>query len=150
MVFGHGRVLLVWTRMILPDTSSIALDRSQGIDPAGYAGLEDGADWHWDPILAGAALSTLLGVGAELAAPERSGSDGKVIVAVRQAVQDTVNQVGHPGRPAGPCRNRSWYSGKCQAVIHNGNGKLWTPNACPHMTRSWRLPETTARCCFLD
>ncbi|WP_317204648.1 TrbI/VirB10 family protein, partial [Janthinobacterium sp.] len=88
------RVLLVWTRLILPDTSSIALDRLPGIDPAGYAGLEDGVDWHWDRILAGAALSTLLGVGAELAAPDRGGSDGKVIVAVRQGAQDTVNQVG--------------------------------------------------------
>ncbi len=94
VAFGQRRVLLVWTRLILPDTSSIALDRLPGIDPAGYAGLEDGVDWHWDRILAGAALSTLLGVGAELAAPDRSASDGKVIVAVRQGAQDTVNQVG--------------------------------------------------------
>lgn len=92
--FGQRRVLLVWTRLILPDTSSISLDRLPGIDPAGYAGLEDGVDWHWDRILAGAALSTLLGVGAELAAPDRSGSDGKVVIATRQSAQDTVNQVG--------------------------------------------------------
>ena len=92
--FGQRRVLLVWTRLILPDTSSISLDRLPGIDPAGYAGLEDGVDWQWDRILAGAALSTLLGVGAELAAPDRSGSDGKVIIATRQSAQDTVNQVG--------------------------------------------------------
>ena len=92
--FGQRRVLLVWTRLILPDTSSISLDRLPGIDPAGYAGLEDGVDWHWDRILASAALSTLLGVGAELAAPEHSGSDGKVIIATRQSAQDTVNQVG--------------------------------------------------------
>ena len=92
--FGQRRVLLVWTRLILPDTSSISLDRLPGIDPAGYAGLEDGVDWHWDRIIAGAALSTLLGVGAELAAPNNSGSTGGVTVAVRQSAQDTVNQVG--------------------------------------------------------
>jgi type IV secretion system protein VirB10 len=92
--FGQRRVLLVWTRLILPDTSSIALDRLPGIDPAGYAGLEDGVDWHWDRILAGAALSTLLGVGAELAAPQRSGSEGQIVIATRQSVQDTVNEVG--------------------------------------------------------
>lgn len=92
--FGQRRVLLVWTRLILPDTSSISLDRLPGIDPAGYAGLEDGVDWHWDRILAGAALSTLLGVGAELAAPNNSGSTGGVTVAVRQSAEDTVNQVG--------------------------------------------------------
>jgi type IV secretion system protein TrbI len=94
VAFGQRRVLLVWTRLILPDTSSIALDRLPGIDPAGYAGLEDGVDWHWDRILAGAALSTLLGVGAELAAPNNSGGNGGVTVAVRQSAQDTVNQVG--------------------------------------------------------
>ncbi len=92
--FGQRRVLLVWTRLILPDTSSISLDRLPGIDPAGYAGLEDGVDWHWDRILAGAALSTLLGVGAELAAPNNGGSTGSVTVAVKQGAQDTVNQVG--------------------------------------------------------
>ena len=92
--FGQRRVLLVWTRLILPDNSSISLDRLPGIDPAGYAGLEDGADWHWDRILAGAALSTLLGVGAELAAPDRTGSDTKIVIATRQSGQDTVNQVG--------------------------------------------------------
>jgi type IV secretion system protein VirB10 len=94
VAFGQRRVLLVWTRLILPDTSSISLDRLPGIDPAGYAGLEDGVDWHWDRILAGAALSTLLGVGAELAAPDRNGNDGKVIISTRQSAQDTVNQVG--------------------------------------------------------
>ena len=94
VAFGQRRVLLVWTRLILPDTSSISLDRLPGIDPAGYAGLEDGVDWHWDRILAGAALSTLLGVGAELAAPNNSSNNGGITVAVRQSAQDTVNQVG--------------------------------------------------------
>lgn len=96
VAFGQRRVLLVWMRLILPDTSSVALDRLPGIDPAGYAGLEDGVDWHWDRILAGAALSTLLGVGAELAAPQsRTDQDGnRLVIAVREGAQDTVNQVG--------------------------------------------------------
>ncbi|WIX25356.1 hypothetical protein PUV44_23615 [Xanthomonas arboricola pv. corylina] len=38
-------------------------------DPAGYAGLEDGVDRHRDRIFAGVVLTTLRGVGAELAAP---------------------------------------------------------------------------------
>ncbi len=94
VAFGQRRVLLVWTRLILPDTSSIALDRLPGIDPAGYAGLEDGVDWHWDRILAGAALSTLLGVGAELAAPENRTDGNRVVIAARDGAQDSVNQVG--------------------------------------------------------
>jgi type IV secretory pathway VirB10-like protein len=94
VAFGQRRVLLVWTRLILPDTSSVALDRLPGIDPAGYAGLEGGVDWHWDRILAGAALSTLLGVGAELAAPESRTNGDRIVIAGRESAQDTVNQVG--------------------------------------------------------
>ena len=94
VAFGQRRVLLVWTRLILPDTSSVALDKLPGIDPAGYAGLEDGVDWHWDRILAGAALSTLLGVGVELAAPENRTDGNRIVVAGRNGSQDTVNQVG--------------------------------------------------------
>ena len=94
VAFGQRRVLLVWTRLILPDTSSVALDGLPGIDPAGYAGLEDGVDWHWDRILAGAALSTLLGVGAELAAPESRTDGDRIVIAGRESAQDTVNQVG--------------------------------------------------------
>jgi type IV secretory pathway VirB10-like protein len=94
VAFGQRRVLLVWTRLILPDTSSVALDRLPGIDPAGYAGLEDGVDWHWDRILAGAALSTLLGIGAELAAPESRTDGSRVVIAGRESAQETVNQVG--------------------------------------------------------
>jgi type IV secretion system protein VirB10 len=94
VAFGQRRVLLVWTRLILPDTSAVELDRLPGIDPAGYAGLEDGVDWHWPRILAGAALSTLLGIGAELAAPGHGRDDNRIIIATRDGAQETVNQVG--------------------------------------------------------
>jgi type IV secretion system protein TrbI len=67
VAFGQKRVLLVWTRLILPDTSSIALDKLPGLDLAGYTGLEGGVDQHWGRLLSGAALSTLLGGSSELA-----------------------------------------------------------------------------------
>src|SRR3990167_3153673 len=52
--YGQSRVQVVWQRVILPDTSSFQLDNLVGSDAAGYAGLEDGVDWHWDRIVAGA------------------------------------------------------------------------------------------------
>jgi type IV secretion system protein TrbI len=94
IAYGQQRVLVIWTRLIMPDTSSITLDRLPGIDAQGYAGVQDGVDWHWDRIFAGAAVSTLIGVGAELAAPDRNGEDGRVVIATRESLQDTVNQVG--------------------------------------------------------
>lgn len=92
--YGQTRVQVVWNRVILPDTSSFQLDNLVGTDPAGYAGLEDGVDWHWDRIFAGAALTTLLGVGAELAAPENRQDGDRVIIAGRDSVQDSINQIG--------------------------------------------------------
>jgi type IV secretory pathway VirB10-like protein len=92
--YGQSRVQVVWSRVILPDTSSFKLDNLVGTDPAGYAGLEDGVDWHWDRVFAGAALTTLLGIGAELAAPENRQDGNRVVIAGRDSVQDSVNQIG--------------------------------------------------------
>ncbi|MBV6271923.1 TrbI/VirB10 family protein [Alcaligenaceae bacterium CGII-47] len=92
--YGQSRVQVVWNRIILPDTSSLTLDNLAGTDPAGYAGLEDDVDYHWGRIFAGAALTTLLGVGAELAAPENRQDGDRIIIAGRDSLQDSVNQVG--------------------------------------------------------
>ena len=92
--YGQSRTQVVWNRVILPDTSSFQLDNLVGTDTAGYAGLEDGVDWHWDRVLAGAAMTTLLGIGAELAAPENRQEGNRVIIAGRDGLQDSVSQVG--------------------------------------------------------
>jgi type IV secretion system protein VirB10 len=94
VAYGQRRVLMVWTRLTLPDGASIVLDRLRGVDVSGYAGLEDRVDWHWRRIFAGAAVSTLLGAGAELASPRQSNAEGTVIIATREGAQDTINQVG--------------------------------------------------------
>ena len=51
-------------------------------------------DRHWARIVAGAALTTLLGVGAELAAPENRQDGNRIVIAGRDSVQDSVNQIG--------------------------------------------------------
>lgn len=94
IAYGQRRLLLVWTRLIRPDGSSLVLDRLPATDVAGQAGLEDHVDWHLGRTLAGAALSTLIGVGAEMAAPESADADGRIVIAIRQSAQETVNQVG--------------------------------------------------------
>ena len=92
--YGQSRVQVVWNRIILPDTSSLTLDNLVGTDPAGYAGQEDSVDYHWGRIFAGAALTTLLGVGAELAAPENRQDGNRIVIAGRDSAQDNINQVG--------------------------------------------------------
>jgi type IV secretion system protein VirB10 len=94
VAFAQRRVLLVWTRLLLPDASSIELERLPGVDPTGYAGLEDQVDLHWRELLGGAALSTLIGIGAELAAPDRANGQSQVIIATRESLQNSVNEAG--------------------------------------------------------
>lgn len=65
MTFSQ-RVLLVWNRLIhLPGGRSM-LERLPGADGNGYAGLEDGVDYHWWDLVKtwGCAL---FAVGTELA-----------------------------------------------------------------------------------
>jgi type IV secretion system protein TrbI len=94
--FGQSRVLLVWTRLIMPSGRSIVLERQPGADTAGYAGLEDEVDNHWGALFKAALLSTLLGVGSELGAGSDSGTgnNGGLIQALRLGTSDSLNQTG--------------------------------------------------------
>ena len=88
--FGQSRVLLVWNRLIFPNGRSIVLERQPGADAEGFAGLQDGVDYHWWDLAKAAGLSTLLSVGAELA----TNDDDRLIQAIRNGGQDTVNDAG--------------------------------------------------------
>ncbi|MEM7671294.1 MAG: TrbI/VirB10 family protein [Pseudomonadota bacterium] len=87
---GQRRLLLAWTRLILPDGHSIVLEREPGTDGAGYAGLEDGVDNHWGSVFLAAGLATILNIGLE------SGEDDgdEIAEAIRDGTQDTIGRAG--------------------------------------------------------
>ena len=88
--FGQRRALLVWNRLIFPNGRSIVLERQPGADTQGYAGLEDGVDYHWWDLAKAAGLSTLLAVGTELAVSD----EDRLVRAIRDGAQDTINDAG--------------------------------------------------------
>ena len=88
--FGQRRVLLVWNRLIMPNGRSIGLERQPGADTQGYAGLEDGVDYHWWDLAKAAGLSTLLSIGSELAVSD----ENRLLRAIRSGGQDTINDAG--------------------------------------------------------
>ncbi len=94
--YGQERILLIWTRLIMPDGSSIVLDNLPATDPRGYAGLEDGTDYHTWRLLKGVALSTLLGVGSALATNGSTAGigQGNIIIALGQSGEQSANQAG--------------------------------------------------------
>ncbi len=89
--FGQSRLLLVWTRLILPNGYSIVLERQPGADAAGQAGLEDEVDHHWGSLFKAALLSTILAVGTELGSDQ---NDSDIVRALRRGTGDTLNQAG--------------------------------------------------------
>jgi type IV secretion system protein VirB10 len=89
--FGQSRILLVWTRLILPNGYSIVLERQPGTDATGQAGVEDGVDHHWGSLFKAALLSTILAVGTELGSSQ---DESDIARALRRGTGDTVNQAG--------------------------------------------------------
>ena len=89
--FGQRRVLLVWSRLIMPDGRSIVLERQPGANAEGYAGLEDGVDFHWGEMFKAAALSTLLSVGAEAGTSQNESS---LVQALRTGASSSISQTG--------------------------------------------------------
>ena len=91
IAFGQSRVLLVWTRLIMPNGRSIVLERQPGADASGYSGLEDEVDNHWGVLLKAALLSTLLSVGSEAGT---TGNENGLVQAIRRGGSESFNQVG--------------------------------------------------------
>jgi hypothetical protein len=94
VAFGQSRVLLVWTRLVMPNGHSIASERQQGADASGYSGLEDEVDHHWAELFKAALLSTILGVGAELGSGADGASNTDIIQALRLSAANSLNQTG--------------------------------------------------------
>ncbi|NKM65666.1 conjugal transfer protein TraI [Rhizobium leguminosarum bv. viciae] len=90
VAFGQSRVLLIWDRIIMPNGTSIVLERLQGSDPQGFAGLEDEVDHHWGQLFRAAVLSTLLGIGTELSTDDES----EIAQAIRESAQDSASDIG--------------------------------------------------------
>ncbi|TJV17972.1 TrbI/VirB10 family protein [Mesorhizobium sp.] len=91
IAFGQSRVLLVWNRLIMPDGTSIVLERQQGADAQGFSGLEDEVDHHWGQLFRAAALSTLLGVGTSLGS---SNDESDIAKAIRESTQNSMSNIG--------------------------------------------------------
>jgi type IV secretory pathway VirB10-like protein len=91
VAFGQSRVLLVWNRLIMPDGTSIVLERQQGADAGGFSGLEDEVDHHWGQLFRAAALSTLLGVGSSFGS---SGEESDIAKAIREGTQNSMSNIG--------------------------------------------------------
>jgi len=65
--YGQDRVLIVWTRLILPNGKSVSLEGMPGVDLSGNAGLSEQVDNHYARLLTGVVFGSVLGAGAQMA-----------------------------------------------------------------------------------
>jgi type IV secretion system protein VirB10 len=74
IVQGQRRVLVAWTRLLYPDSSSVDLLGMPGTDEAGYAGFGANVDEHLNKVFTSALLLSIIGAGAQLSQPQQSSS----------------------------------------------------------------------------
>ena len=73
IAYGQNRALVAWTRMLFPDGTSVEVPGLPSTDRQGYAGMRDDVDRHYGRVFGSAVLLAAVGVGVELAAPDRGG-----------------------------------------------------------------------------
>jgi type IV secretory pathway VirB10-like protein len=66
VVAGQGRLLVAWTRLILPNGYSMTLPGLALKDPEGRTGARDRVDHHYDRVFGHALLLSAIGAGAQL------------------------------------------------------------------------------------
>jgi type IV secretion system protein TrbI len=65
--YGQERILVVWTRVIMPNGDSISLENMPGIDLSGYAGVSGRVNNHYAKLVTGVVLGSILGATAQIA-----------------------------------------------------------------------------------
>ena len=66
IAYGQNRLLVVWSRIIYPDGSSINLDGMMGQDIQGMAGFHDQVDNHYKRLVGAALLTSAFAAGISL------------------------------------------------------------------------------------
>src|SRR6185312_8374308 len=81
--YGQERLLAAWTQVKFPNGATLVLDRLPGADPSGASGFSAAVDNHTWRLAKGVILSSLLGIGTELAANSGTRDNNRIIVATR-------------------------------------------------------------------
>jgi type IV secretion system protein VirB10 len=69
---GEVRLLVAWTRLILPDGRSLALPGLELVDRQGQTGATGEVDTHWRRVFGNALLLSALSAGAQLSQPRQA------------------------------------------------------------------------------
>jgi type IV secretion system protein VirB10 len=97
VIYGQDRVLVVWSRVILPNGDAISLEHMPGVDLSGYAGVRDQVNHHWGRLLGAVVFSSVLNIGTRL--PAGDVAAGRFFPTLGQeAAQDVGQGIGRAGQ----------------------------------------------------
>jgi type IV secretory pathway VirB10-like protein len=69
---GQGRLLVAWTRLILPDGRSMRLPGLALADPEGQSGAKGTVDNHWRRVFGNALMLSAISAGVQLSQPSQA------------------------------------------------------------------------------
>jgi type IV secretory pathway VirB10-like protein len=93
VAYGQERVLVVWTRLLRPDGTTLSLEGMPGTDLSGYAGLTGHVNNHYLRLLSGVVMGSLIGASAQIATGANSQNPSFAALAVQGAGQN-INEAG--------------------------------------------------------
>jgi len=94
--YGQSRAIVIWSRLIFPDGSSVDLDGMVGHDASGAAGFHDQVDNHFVRLVSMALMLSAFTAGVEMSQPQGSSASGALSpsAAATQALGQQFGQLG--------------------------------------------------------
>ncbi|MDF1761036.1 MAG: TrbI/VirB10 family protein [Coxiellaceae bacterium] len=97
VAYGQSRILIVWSRIVLPNGSSFDLHGMPGVDLAGMAGLKDQVNNHYMRVFGSALMFSVFGALGQLSQPQSNNnqlSNQQLIYgAIGQQLSQTATQM---------------------------------------------------------
>jgi len=94
--YGQSRAIVIWSRLIFPDGSSVDLDGMLGHDASGTGGFHDQVDNHYLRLVSTALLLSAFTAGIEMSQPQTSSASG-ILSPSAEATQALGQQFGQLG-----------------------------------------------------
>jgi type IV secretion system protein VirB10 len=94
--YGQSRVIVIWSRLIFPDGSSVDLDGMVGHDASGAGGFHDQVDNHYLRLVSTALLLSAFTAGIEMSQPQTTSASG-LLSPSAEATQALGQQFGQLG-----------------------------------------------------
>jgi len=90
ITYGQSRVLVIWSKLVYPDGSTLMLENLSAADQSGYTGLKGQANRHWNSIISAALIVSLLGAGADIVMDDANDKDSPKSVLAENAARSVA------------------------------------------------------------